>query len=112
MGLLDTLSPRIREAAKVLVRYADSMGYRPVVTSARRSASWQRNKWNECQARKKTRNPCPYPVARPGLSRHETGLAFDLVVTPMEALTPLGHLWERIGGRWGGRFGDPIHFDL
>jgi len=40
------------------------------------------------------------------------GLAFDMVVTPMTALKPLGELWERLGFTWGGRFNDPIHFDF
>jgi len=26
-------------------------------------------------------------------------------------LRQLGALWERIGGTWGGRFGDEIHFE-
>jgi len=35
-------------------------------------------------------------------------------VTPLELWTFLGLHWERIGGRWGGRFDppDPNHFDI
>jgi hypothetical protein len=41
---------------------------------------------------------------------HERGLAFD-IIGPTAELTRLGMLWELYGGKWGGRFGDPIHFE-
>lgn len=52
----------------------------------------------------------PYPVAPPGRSKHEQGLAWDMTA-PAGELRRLGLLWERMGGRWGGRFRDPIHFE-
>lgn len=56
-------------------------------------------------------------------SRHRRlpSLAADLRVgdvpataTPLEVWTFLGLQWERMGGRWGGRFSspDPNHFDI
>src|SRR6267143_3492036 len=51
-----------------------------------------------------------YPAAPPGYSRHEYGLAFDYVAEPL-ILERLGTLWESVGGTWGGRVGDPIHFE-
>lgn len=54
----------------------------------------------------------PYPAAPPGNSMHEQGRAFDLGGLTAEELQTLGLTWESWGGRWGGRFGDPIHFEL
>src|SRR2546427_5290422 len=51
-----------------------------------------------------------YPAAPPGRSMHERGRAFD-VAGPDWLLTAMGALWESWGGRWGGRLGDPIHFE-
>lgn len=56
------------------------------------------------------RGESKYPAAPPGFSRHEQGRAFDLVA-PAAVLSGLGALWESVGGTWGGRFGDPIHFE-
>lgn len=52
-----------------------------------------------------------YPAAPPGTSYHEYGLAWDMVAEP-EILNALGALWESVGGTWGGRGGDPIHFQV
>lgn len=73
------------------------------VTSAYRSKSEQYRLWAN-------RQNSPYPVARPGTSRHEQGRAFD-VVGPKETLAAAGRTWETWGGRWGGRFQDDIHFE-
>ncbi len=35
-----------------------------------------------------------------------------MTVSPKSALTDLGRAWEAIGGTWGGRFKDPIHFEV
>jgi hypothetical protein len=51
-----------------------------------------------------------YPVAPPGFSAHEYGEAFDMVVTPMEALADVGYTWQQWGGGWNGA--DAIHFEL
>jgi hypothetical protein len=51
-----------------------------------------------------------YPAAPPGQSLHEYGRAFDIIAEPA-ALEQLGRVWEYVGGRWGGRAGDPIHFE-
>lgn len=53
-------------------------------------------------------------------SLHCDRLAHDLIVSrsdTKQALTPaeyepIGIEWERLGGSWGGRFGDPQHFSL
>jgi hypothetical protein len=51
----------------------------------------------------------PYPVAPPGRSFHEHHRAFDLIGASA-ILESAGATWESWGGTWGGRFGDPIHF--
>jgi len=50
-----------------------------------------------------------YPAAPPGKSYHEYGRAIDIVARP-EVLRALGLAWEKLGGKWGGRFHDDIHF--
>lgn len=34
------------------------------------------------------------------------------MVGPADQLRAAGELWESWGGRWGGRFNDPIHFEV
>jgi len=51
------------------------------------------------------------PAAAPGRSLHNYGHAFDLVTSDRELQQWLGEVWEWWGGRWGGRFDDPNHFD-
>ncbi|HTD71866.1 MAG TPA: hypothetical protein VK647_15565 [Gemmatimonadales bacterium] len=56
------------------------------------------------------RGESKYPAAPPGRSLHEQGRAFD-VVADDKTLARMGGVWESVGGRWGGRFDDPIHFE-
>jgi hypothetical protein len=48
---------------------------------------------------------------------HEWGLAFDIKLAGLDGptqkavLNAVGPFWEQIGGRWGGRFKDEIHFE-
>lgn len=55
----------------------------------------------------------PNPVAKPGTSKHEQGLAVDLRMSGVSANT-VGALGESMGLRWGGRFSkpDPGHFEM
>lgn len=48
----------------------------------------------------------PYPVAQPGRSQHNYGLAIDMV---SKNNTALGNYWRSIGRTWGGQ-SDPVHF--
>jgi hypothetical protein len=41
---------------------------------------------------------------------HERRRAFDVAAPPW-VLAEMGELWEWWGGTWGGRGGDPIHFE-
>ncbi len=70
------------------------------VTSVRRALSTQLALWNN-------RAHNRYPVAPPGHSAHEYGLAFDMV-GPREQLYAAGALWNRMGGFWSPV--DEIHF--
>lgn len=47
------------------------------------------------------------PAAPPGHSKHERGLAFDMVTSNPQAL---GTLWNSMGGRWFPS--DPVHFEI
>jgi hypothetical protein len=51
--------------------------------------------------------------ARGCISWHVHGRAFDLTAPGMtcDNIRPLGEFWESIGGKWGGRFGDCVHFE-
>jgi len=50
----------------------------------------------------------PYPAAPPGHSAHEYGYAVDIISLDQESL---GDYWESLGGIWGGRIGDDVHFE-
>jgi LAS superfamily LD-carboxypeptidase LdcB len=58
--------------------------------------------------RNRARNP--YPVAPPGSSKHNYGLAWDMV-GPRQQLENAGRVWQSWGGTWGGQ-ADPIHFEV
>ena len=82
-----------------LIIYADSLGYRLKFSYAKRC--------DNCE------------VGLPH-SLHKLALAvdFDLFNSENQYLSgtedhrPLGEYWERIGGTWGGRWGDGNHYSL
>lgn len=115
MAALDSLDPSGREVAKWFVEAIRSAGFRPTVTSARRSRRTQEKLYKDFISGRSR-----FPAAKPGTSRHESGRAFDLFFPEyknlsktalVNALRPIGEYWEKIGGKWGGRFNDPIHFE-
>jgi hypothetical protein len=99
------LLPQVRPAARWLVNAARAAGYRVQITSSFRSPAHQADLYRRCAS------GCTYPVAPPGHSMHERRVAFDLVVSPESGYAVLGRAWEAIGGTWGGRFKDRVHFD-
>ncbi|SRR5206468_5041772 len=101
---LDLLDPKIRDAARALVDAASAARLQPRVTSTLRSHSEQVRLYRRYLA-----GAAGFPVAPPGQSAHEYGLAFDLVVSPMEALADVGYTWQTWGGGWNP--GDAIHFE-
>jgi LAS superfamily LD-carboxypeptidase LdcB len=98
---LHGLVPQLRPYAGALLR-----GIPLQLTSTRRTLGQQRILYRRYLA-----GLSRFPAAPPGTSKHERGLAFDATGSP-EVLAYAGRVWESWGGRWGGRFGDPIHFEL
>ena|SRR5688572_23019076 len=100
------LDPRLRPYAEYLLAAIRTVDAGAVVTSTRRTRAEQQalyDRWKAGLSR--------YPVAKPGTSDHELGLAFDIDSEP-EVLAAAGQLWESWGGRWGGHYNDPIHFGV
>ncbi len=103
---LDALVPELQPFARALVDAAGAAGLLPRVTSTLRSASEQARLY-----RHYLEGVAPYPAAPPGTSAHEFGEAFDLIVSPYDALADVGAFWQSMGGTWGGQR-DPVHFEL
>lgn len=99
------------QVAPVLVPYvralreaARRLGATFRVTSGYRSPAQQR----ALQMRWEAGDPSVvYPPA--ANSYHLEGLAVDV---ESSRLNDLGYIMEKLGMRWGGRYGDPVHFDL
>lgn len=123
MASLRELDPEAEPVARAFLRLLESPVFarfagvpqvRATVTSTRRSPTKQRELWN-CYQRTGCSNcrrtsSC-FPAAPPGKSTHGLGIAFDLHLTP-PVYRAAGRVWEAIGYRWGGRYDDPIHFDM
>lgn len=101
---LNALQPFLRPYAEWLVSVAPYAGARSVrVTSVKRSRAQQRALYSNWLAGRSR-----FPAAPPGRSKHEYGLAWDMVTEPFSALTTLGAWWRSVGGEWSPT--DPIHF--
>lgn len=97
------LHPDLRPYFEYLVQVARDANLNPRVTSTYRSTADQTRLYKAYVAGKSK-----FPAAPPGRSLHEQGRAIDIVCDDLEWL---GRVWESWGGRWGGRFRDPIHFE-
>ncbi len=100
------LEPEIQGAAYELFYAASRSGLFPRLTSGRRTFTQQFRLW-----RNYLRGRAPFPALPPGLSAHEYGIAFDMVVVPFEALEDVGATWQEWGGVWGGAR-DPVHYEV
>jgi hypothetical protein len=101
------LVPELRPYAEALEATLVAAGLNPQVTSVVRSYATQKKLYdNYRQGRSK------YPAAPPGYSAHEQGWAFDLQLNDASYYADAGAVWESWGGTWGGRFSDPIHFEM
>jgi D-alanyl-D-alanine carboxypeptidase-like protein len=110
------LQTRAQPIVRAFLNHLAKHGISARITSTRRSPSEQAKLYAAAQSGKSR-----FPAAPPGRSTHATGLAFDVIFNhltppaqppypwPYEAV---GQLWESLGYTWGGRFGDPIHFDF
>ena len=107
-----TLKPEVRRFADAFIAWLRSVGVPVTVTSTFRNLATQRALYSNYVA-----GCSRFPAAAPGKSSHGQGRAFDLFlgVDPKEApqvYQLAGQAWEAIGGTWGGRFNDPIHFEI
>jgi hypothetical protein len=102
-----SLVPELRPYAEALLAVLQQSGLNPRVTSTMRSIADQKRLYADfLQGRSR------YPAAAPGRSPHNYGWAFDIAINDDSYLQDAGELWESWGGTWGGRFKDPIHFEL
>lgn len=106
MSAFSALVQPLQPWADALYAVAEQYGLQPRITSVYRSTAEQRILYERYLA-----GDSPFPAARPGRSLHNYGHAFDLVVNSPEAQAWLGSVWKHWGGRWGGDFNDPVHFD-
>ncbi len=75
-----------------------------------RITSGYRSEAEQEDLRARYRRGDPSVVYPPALhSYHLEGLAIDV---ESSHLAELGEAAEALGMRWGGRYGDPVHFDL
>lgn len=92
----------LRPYAQWLYDVAVLNGLEPRVTSVFRGWDKQRmlrERWERGESR--------YYAARPGESKHQYGLAFDMVTRDN---TALGNLWKQMGGKWWAS--DAPHFEV
>ncbi len=108
MATTRSLDLSFRPYADALINLGQSLDRRLVLTSARRTLDEQWRLYDRF-----LRGESRLPVAVPGTSMHELGLAIDLArigIDPhKDALLPyLGAVWKAVGGRWN--VVDPVHF--
>lgn len=101
MASLSKLHRNFRPWAEALIRVARDYRLSPHITSGYRSVEKQRHLYE-----KYLRGEHPFPVAAPGKSLHNYGLAFDMI---SDDNPWLGLVWEYWGGRYGGK-NDSVHF--
>lgn len=99
---LSLLDPRFKPYAELLLEVARQSGLKPRVTSTFRSVREQAQLYDRY-----LRGQSNYPVAEPGLSMHNYGLAIDLT---SEANEWLGMVWKSWGGQWSPS--DSVHFSV
>jgi len=103
--VFEDLILELQPFATALLQAVGQARLSPRVTSTRRSQAAQVKLYRRYVA-----GLSPFPAAPPGTSAHEFGYAFDLVVSPFEALLDVGYTWQTWGGLWGGQR-DPVHFE-
>lgn len=103
--MFEDLISDLQGPAADLLQAAGEAGLQPRVTSTRRSQAAQTKLY-----RRWLSGLSNLPAAPPGTSAHEYGFAFDMVVTPWEALSDVGYTWQSWGGIWTEK--DPVHFQF
>lgn len=102
------LDPYLQPYAQYLYDVAEYNGLKPRVTSTFRSMEKQADLYRRWQ-----QGLSALPAAPPGKSKHNYGLAFDMVVhdgyhSPWQ--TAVGNFWKSLGGKWWQS--DPVHFQV
>jgi hypothetical protein len=92
------LTPAMQSA---LAQAESMLGRRIPISSGYRSPAQQQNLWDH-------RASNPYPVARPGTSKHESGEAVDV---PLSFRPTLAHVAPAVG-LCQPVAGDPVHWEL
>jgi hypothetical protein len=100
---LSRIDPQLKTIARNLPRVAASQGFQVRITSGWRSYATQNFLYRQYLAGKST-----YPANPPGTSKHEKGLALDILSTNTNALVKL---LTSVGLVWAGT-NDPIHFQI
>lgn len=93
------LHPELRKA---LIKAGSLLGVPVPITSGWRSRGEQQRLYDQ-------RASSPYPVAKPGSSRHEQGLAIDV---PLGFVARLASVAQEVGLCRPVAKADPIHFEL
>ena len=99
------LPPEVRLAVSSARQLATKLGIELVVTSTWRSQREQEFLYNQF-----LRGLSSFPVAVPGTSRHQSGLAVDVVALPPSGLPLLVDAMRASGFKWAGP-SDSVHFD-
>lgn len=101
-----TLTPFTGKQLRSALGRLKSMGIGVTVTSTRRTRQEQTDLFRRFQA-----GETAFPVAVPGTSRHEQGLAVDLVPESPACLQTVVQVMTSFGFRWAGP-ADSVHFDM
>lgn len=101
--MFDGLQPWLIPYAQSVYYFARSAGVSPRITSVRRTYAQQ-----EALYRRYQMGLNPFPVAPPGSSLHEHGLAFDMMTSDQGRTA--GALWDWYGGQWSPS--DYVHFGV
>ena len=106
---MGALTPDTSAMVDQLLDYARSQGYQARVTSGHRTCEEQAALY----AQGRTVGGRIVTGTSGCRSWHTWGRAVDLYIPgwPAEAYNDLGAFWQSVGGRWGGDFGDPGHFE-
>lgn len=106
---LSQLTADTKAAVMELMAWAEARGISAKITSARRTCAEQ----VEIYARGRTEPGQVVSWVSGCKSWHVHGRAVDLYLGTYDpaAYTMLGEHWEQMGGRWGGRFKDGVHFE-
>ncbi len=97
-----------REAVRKWLAQLHREGIYGTITSTKRTHNEQQRLYQKFLQALRS-NIATLPVARPGLSKHEQGLAIDIVFAPRD-LPRAVELAEQYGMVWGGPR-DPVHFE-